>query len=234
MRKRRFIVIVLLLFVVGLSILGHAETDLTRLYGLRDKTQLKEIIHEAEDTIKKNPSDKGSLKVLGIAYHNMGILEIRGAPKKSVEYLKKAYQLSPDDYEVLAYLGSAKTMVARDSWNVITKVSRVNKGVNMMDKAVRKAPDNIVIRMVRANNSLALPKFFNRRHLAKRDFLAIERLIEKNPSPIDSTTRAEVFYQLGMIYKEEKDASKAIIYFKKTLEVAPASYWAIKAKEELR
>ncbi|MFQ5901439.1 MAG: hypothetical protein ACE5IH_07780 [Thermodesulfobacteriota bacterium] len=228
-------VVTLLWLVVSLSNVAYAEAiDFNRLYGLRDKKELEEIIRDASDAIKENPSDKDNLKVLGIAYHNLGILEVKGAPTKGVEYLEKAYQLSPDDYEILAYLGSAKTMVARDSWNVITKVSQVNKGANMMDKAVRKAPENIAVRMVRANNSLALPKFFNRRHLARRDFLAIERLIGKDASSIDSDTKAEVFYQLGMIYKDEKDNSKAIIYFKKAVTAGPDSKWAMRAREELR
>jgi len=234
MGKTRFMIKILLLLIVILSTIGHAEMNLDKLYGLRDKTRLKKIIREAEDIIKRNPSDKNILKVLGIAYHNLGVLEVKGAPKKSVRYLEKARKLAPEDYEILAYLGSAKTMVARDSWNVITKVSQVNKGVKMIDKAVKMAPDNIAIRMLRANNSLALPGFFKRRHLAKGDFLYIEKLIEKNPSIADSITKAEVFYKLGMIYKNEKNSSKAKKYFKKAIDIAHASKWAIMAEEELK
>jgi hypothetical protein len=37
--------------------------------------------------IEKSPSDKEGLNILGIAYHNLGILKVSGAPDKAVEYL---------------------------------------------------------------------------------------------------------------------------------------------------
>ncbi len=69
---------------------GYAETDLKKIYGLRDKEALRRIIHETEKVIEKSPSDKEGLNILGIAYHNLGILKVSGAPDKAVEYLVKA------------------------------------------------------------------------------------------------------------------------------------------------
>jgi len=232
MKRIRPFVIVLLIMVFPMS--SHGETNLNGIYGLREKDVLQKIIGESEKT---NSSDKDHLKLMGIAYHNLGVLEVKRAPEKAVEYLEKGYSLFPDDYELLVYLGSAKTMVARDSWNVVAKVSGVNRGINMMDKAIKKAPNNIPIRMVRGNNSLKLPKFFNRRPIAKEDFLHVEMLIKNSPKHlplyIDSDTKAEVFYQLGMIFKLEENTSLSGAYFNKAIEIAPHSQWGAKAKGEL-
>ncbi|MBI3813568.1 MAG: tetratricopeptide repeat protein [Nitrospinae bacterium] len=220
---------VITLLIISLSSAGYGETDFNKLYNLTDKNSLERIIH---DTEKSNPLDKDSLKVLGIAYHNLGRLEIKGLPDKAVEYLEKANQLSPADYEALAYLGSAKTMVARDSWNFFTKLSKVNEGINMMDRAVSKSPDNIAIRMVRANNSLKLPGFLNRKGIAMKDFQHLATLIQMSEG-VSPDLKAEIFYQLGMLYKSDGNESLAKEYFKKAVNVSPDSKWGIDAKKEL-
>ncbi len=228
---RKFIIIV---FLLSFTNICYAGIDLRQLYNLTDKSKLQSIIDKTEKVIEQNPSDKDSLKVLGIAYHNLGILKVSGSPNKSVEYLEKVKNISPADYETLAYLGSATTMVARDSWNIITKTSNVNKGINMIDRSVNKAPDNITVRMVRAKNSLSLPESFNRKHLAMKDFLHIESLIKRVSSEeIGADIKAEVFYMIGTLYNSGGDTVAAKIYFKKTVEVLPDSEWGIKARKKL-
>lgn len=235
MSKKIIIIMVygIIWMMVNFPCLIYAKMDFIKVYGLKDQKQLEKIILQTKDSIKGEISDKDKFKLLGIVYHNLGILKVKGAPEKAVENLEKAKQLSPDDYEILAYLGSAKTMIARDSWNVVTKISSTNRGINIMDQAVKKAPDNIAVRMVRAYNSLALPEFFKRRHIAKIDFLHIETLIKKTELNLDIETKAEIFYQIGLIYKSEGNISLAKEYFKKVIEMNHNSPWSIKAKKEL-
>jgi hypothetical protein len=210
-----------LIVVVFIAGLGFAEFDVNNIYGLMDENALKQIVEQGEKNIAINPSDKRMLKILGIAYHNLGSLKVNNAPAKAVKYLDMSLMISPDDYVVLAYLGSATTMVARDSWNFFTKLSEVNKGANLIDKAVVKAPTNIVIRVVRAQNSLQLPTFLNRKTLAKQDFLYVEELLKKNPSGLDPATKAAVFSQLGNIFRAEKDEAFANFYFQKASGFIP-------------
>lgn len=226
--KKLKVIVNFLLALVSLSNVVHGETDIKRLYNLTDKDSLEMIISDLE---KASPLNKDNLKLLGIAYHNLAILEVKGASYKTVEYLERANQLSPYDYEVLAYLGSAKTMAARDSWNFFTKLSKVNEGINMMDRAVSKSPDNIAVRMVRANNGLKLPGFLNRKDIALRDFQHLEILVQRVEG-VSPDLKAEIFYQLGMLYKE-KNKSLAREYFKKAVDVSTASKWGREAKREL-
>jgi hypothetical protein len=87
-------------------------------------------------------------------------------------------------------------MMARDSWNFFTKLSEVNRGMNLIDKAIGKEPNNCVIRLVRAHNSLSLPDFLNRKPIAKQDFLLVQKLFTKDPTILDAETKADVVRQL--------------------------------------
>ena len=202
------------------------------VYRLRDKDQLKKLISEQESIAQKK-KDYPVLKLMGVAYHNLGIIKVSGSSEKSVFYLQKAYELNPDDNETLAFLGSAITMKARDSWNFFTKLSEVNKGTNLLDKAVSREPDNCVIRVVRGNNSLCLPDFLGRKKIAKQDFLKVEQILSRKNNELDSNTIAEVYYQLALIYKNEKDTKNVRSYFEKTIQTSPSSSAAHLAKNEL-
>lgn len=204
-----------LLFFTAVSSL-HAETvALSELFGLMDEKSLKAEVEASEQFMKSQKDGKKHLKRVGIAYHNLAVLEVDKASSKSHFYLQKAYKKNPNDYEILAYLGSAKTLLGRDSWRVFQKVINVNEGVKMMDEAVRKAPDNAFIRILRANNSLSLPRFFKRRSKAKEDFLHIEILLQRHPNMLPSSLQAEIFNHLAEIFKNEGNTARAKAYMHK-------------------
>ena len=207
--------------------------QIQQLYGLRNKEALLKILKKKKAELKSNPDDIEIIKSLGIVYHNLGVLKVHKAPQEAVKYLKRVNKLVPNDYEVLAYLGSAKTMIARDSWNPIRKISYANEGIKLIDKAVYKDPDNIVIRFIRVNNSLSLPKFFKRNGLAKKDLLYLLGLSRKREKCFTSAIMAEIYFYLGNIYFSEGTPVKAKEYWKRAVKVAPDSKWGKRAKGEL-
>ena len=224
-----------ILWLIGIIVLSisdpcYADIDLDQLYGLREKEVLQDFVQKTENEIGIGSADIQKLKMLGIAYHNLATLKVQDTSRKAVAYLQKAHSLSPNDEEVQVYLGSATTMVGRDSWNVLSKISSVNKGIKMMDEAVVTMPDSIVVRMVRANNSLDLPDLFNRKEIAKKDFQHLEMLITKAFVNVESDIKAEVFYKLGMLYSGESNASLAKEYFKKAIDASPNSQWGKNSK----
>src|SRR3989338_4393039 len=115
------------IMIFGLTVSCYAEIELQQLYGLREKEALQNFVQKTENETGANSSDTQKLKMLGIAYHNLATLKVRDASKKAVAYLQKARNLSPNDAEIQSYLGSATTMVGRDSWNVLAKLPNVNK-----------------------------------------------------------------------------------------------------------
>jgi len=219
---------------LSISVPCYAEIELQQLYGLRDKESLQDFIQKTEKEVGITSSDAQKIKMLGIAYHNLAIFKVKDASRKAVAYLQKADSLSPNNDEVRAYLGSATTMMGRDSWNVLTKIGAVNKGIKIIDDAVVRMPDNIVIRMVRANNSLDLPDLFKRKEIAKKDFQYLEMLVAKSSSNVEPDIKAEIFYQLGMFYRRENNDSMAKEYFKKAINASPDSQWGKKSGGSLQ
>nr|VFJ42610.1 MAG: hypothetical protein BECKDK2373B_GA0170837_100234 [Candidatus Kentron sp. DK] len=219
MKKWLFILLFLPIMAMG----DNNLLPLDKLAGTMDRQILETEIANIEATGKS--IDKAErLKRLGIAWHNLASLEVSGASSEADRWLKQALDASPTDYEVMAYYGSARTMVARDSWNVVTKVISVNKGVSLIDKAVRKAPENIIVRLVRANNSLALPKMFKRRPKAKEDFSFLHERLDT--LDISAETRAEICFKLGKIREEDGDSAGAKELYEQARSISPDGKWA--------
>ena len=223
-----------ILLLVGLA---HAQsTPLFAIYGMREKTVLEGVIKEYEGLLRARPNDPQALKALGIAYHNLGAQKASGAVAKAVKYLEQARALLPGDAEVLAYFGSSRTMVARDSWNPITKLSAVREGAKLIDMAVAKDPDNVTVRFVRTNNSLKLPRVFNRAHYAKSDLRHLLTLSapEGGKAMMFSPQMiAEIHFKLGEIYKGEDEEQLAKDHWTKAVEIAPNSEWGQEARKRL-
>jgi len=217
--------------LVSSLVITWAETQRENVYGLMDYQGLKRIIEEKEGVLKENPNDVSTLKVLGIAYHNLSVIGKKGMSEKAFATLNKAYGLAPQDNEILVYLGSARTLLGRDATFPLTRLYQVNKGCRLMDEAVSKARDNIVIRLTRANNSLALPSFFNRAKYAKEDMLYLLKLSEKEKFPPELL--ATIYYTLGEYYKGREEWDKAREYWKKAIKVAPESEDGIAAQKRL-
>ena len=222
-----------LFIVLTLSPLSYGEIDAGRFLSIWNKGELNKIADEAEKVYVKNLKDKDNLTKLGIAYHNLAVLEVKGASGKAAKYLREANKLYPEDALLLALLGSSTSMVGRDEWNIVTKMGKANEGFGFLDKAVTMAPDNVFIRIIRANNSMQIPASFGRQKIAKGDLLHIEGIIQKAPKEVTVGLQTEVYYKLGNIFKSEKDLSTAKAYFKKAADLSPDSEWGKKAKKEL-
>lgn len=219
--------VVVMVLSIFFSVSTWADIPLNELYGLRDSSKLKQYVKE-----EHNSDSTQTQKKLGIAWHNLAVLKTSKASKKAYKILKPLSESEPSDYEVLAYLGSSVTMRARDSWNVLTKISRTNKGLAMLDKAVAKDKKNIVIRLVRINNSLALPDFINRQDKAKKDLLFLVDLFQKENIG-NADAKGEVYLKLGLLLKEEQKTEEAKEYLNKVIQIAADSTWAEQAKDAL-
>jgi hypothetical protein len=165
-----------------------------------------------KERLDQNPSDYEALRNLGIVYHDMAIRDSKACGRKAAQYLEQAYQKKPDDHVVLCYLGSAYTLLAKDASNPVSKAYDLNKGVEYMDKAVRKDPDNITVRLIRANNSKALSsRFLSQRSTAYEDFEHVAGLFEKGLK-VPSQLKASVYRSLAELYKEGGKVAEAKKY----------------------
>jgi cytochrome c-type biogenesis protein CcmH/NrfG len=211
MRKTYYVVrgaavVVLVSLAVLAAPLAWGE-DWHELQDLSD-TELAEKIAELQDRLNQNPADYETLKALGAAFHIKAQEDAKQYAPKAVAFLTRAHEADTKDYETMCYLGSATTMMARTTWNPVKKMSYVNKGTGLMDKAVRKDPDNISVRLTRAFNSKGLPSFLERGHLALEDFEYIAGLIEKDPG-VPQAIKKTVYSNLAELYAKAGDQDKA-------------------------
>jgi len=176
-----------------------------------DLNALKARATELQKRLNQNPSDGEALRSLGIVYYAAALKDSKAYTNRAILYLEQAYQKKPEDAEVLCCLGTTYTLLAKNTSDLSSITSNMNKGIGFMDKAVRMDPDNISVRMIRANNSKNLPKFLNRRSVAYEDFEHLASLFEKNPD-ISPLLKASVYQNLATLYKEDGDAAKAQRY----------------------
>lgn len=197
--------------VVGLLATCGWAKDWHELSSLSE-VDLTKKISELQARLKENPNDYDVLKGLGIAFHTKARKEEASIPN-AVEFLTKAYEMNKEDTETMCYLGSATTMMAKTTWNPMDKMRYVNDGTALMDKAVRKDPNNISVRMTRANNSKSLPSYLNRGNVAVEDFEYLAGLIEKDPKRL-ANIRKEVYSNLSELYQKNGNREKAERYKK--------------------
>ena len=210
----RTAIFALVLFVMFFLATVVSARDWHELQDLND-TQLSEEILKFQEKLSQDTSDYEMLKAIGIAYHIKARKDSKAYAPKAVEFLSRACEMDKKDYETMCYLGSATTMMATTTWNPMKKMSYVNKGTALMDKAVRKVPDNVSVRMTRALNSKNLPPFLKRENIALEDFEYLADLIEKNPeSPI--SIKKKVYVNLAELYSKAGDQARAEKYRKMT------------------
>ena len=201
-------------FLVALLFLATPvwSKDWHELQDLTD-AQLSEKISGFQKGLDQNSSDYEALKALGIAYHIKAGKDAKAYAPRAVEFLSRAYEINKKDNQTMCYLGSATTMMAKTTWNPIKKMSYVNKGTGLMDKAVKRDPDNVSVRMTRALNSKSLPSFLNRGDIALEDFEYLVGLIEKNPESLTSIKK-KVYSNLAELYIKAGDQAKAEKFMK--------------------
>lgn len=202
-------------------------------YGVVDRQKLDAILRQAKAQLASNADHAGWLKAAGIASHQLAWLRVDSASEDAVEYLKRASALNPADSELLAYLGSAHAMLARDSSLTVNKVGNTNKGLALLDRAVRRAPDNLTIRIIRGSVAYELPPMFSREKTAQDDYLFVVKAAQAG-ARVSPERLSEIYYKLGQLSAKRKQVDVANKFYAKAARVAPQSAWAAKARKAAR
>jgi len=205
----------------------HEASDIAAL------TNIKIIEQKIKKIEKKKKLNKSDLLKLVVLYHNLAVYkkELK-ITKRAIEKIEEIYNKNKTSL-ITTYYGSALTLIGRDSKNPVVKIQYVKKGLKYIDKAIEKNPDNLFIRMVRANNNLELPSFFKRLKYAIEDFEWIRKNFEKGKIKLKPQTMAEVYYKLGDAYKRTGKVEKAVKMWQKAKKISPESEYGKKANEIL-
>lgn len=129
------------------------------------------------------PAELPAALAQAIALHDAAVAGDAEAASAAREALADLVSAEPDNAVALAYLGSTHAVIARDAFNVVSKMSNTNKGLRHLDKALELAPQDVTVRMVRANVNWNLPEMFGRRAHAVEDMIVLDQLFRAAPRP---------------------------------------------------
>lgn len=181
-------------------------------------------------TVSRDRADAVALKALGLAQHEQAVRNVDGAATRAVTTLAQAHALDPADAEVIAYLGSARTMAARDAWSPLTWIAEVREGLALIDRAVEAAPGSVAVRLVRANARLRVPAFLDGADHARADLELIARL---GADTLSCPLVAEVHFKLAQTYRARNDGDRARAEWACAVRAAPESAWGRAARQRL-
>jgi tetratricopeptide (TPR) repeat protein len=125
-------------------------------------------------------------------------------------------------------LGSLWTTEGRDA----ASMEDINKGILEMDKAVKLAPQDITLRLVRGINSIYLPSLFNRIEIGLGDFNYL--LAHSEFQHFDARLKSTIYCWAGIAYKADHKNEKAKDLLNKAFSVAPNSENGKRAEQELK
>ena len=151
----------------------------------------------------------------------------KAAVRKAFSLLKALYEKNPGNYTVEAYLGCALALLARDVPSTSDKMKFATEGLKFLDHAVSKSPDDMQLRMLRANVCNKLPeRYFHRTDIAIEDFERLASHYESNGSGIDKEQYCKILYDLGCAYKTVKRSDERSRVWNKLKSVDEAGKYA--------
>jgi hypothetical protein len=156
----------------------------------------------------------------GVVEHTLTLVYGASLSKDAVTSFATSYSLKKDPV-TMAYLGSAWTLIGRDSKNPIEKIDGVMKGCEFLDAAVKEAPDNLVVRRIRYENNIALPDIFERGQLVEADVDYLLRVYSKDAKAFEGLyDPAHVFLTKARLLGWAGDWRKAQQYAQLGLKIA--------------
>jgi tetratricopeptide (TPR) repeat protein len=161
--------------------------------------------------------------------------EATGRVVKQLEQLRDKY---PDDAEILAFLGSAVALRARDFplrglYQVVpgpgfVRMGNTSKAISLLQEAVDSAPQNPIVRLVRGITLTHLPRPFLQFGEGLADLRRLARWVD-NPSLNsgyadilrDPAFQADVFFRLGEAYALDGNDRQSRGAYQRAAAVAP-------------
>jgi len=143
------------------------------------------------DAVEKYPESNVANALMGVVYMDLGMDE------EAAEYLEKAVQILPIDYESRNNLGI-----------VYQKLNRPERAFQELMAALSLRPEDTILKI---NLSLY---YQNQKEYGKSEAI-LRNLLSKSPKNV------RLLYRLGILYKEMGDYEGAVEELKKAVELAP-------------
>jgi hypothetical protein len=139
----------------------------------------------------------------------------------------------PGNSVVDAYSGSLELLDAAHTWVVWDKSRLANEGLDKMDQAVNRAPEDLEARFIRAASTWHLPFFYKRREQSASDFTFIapraEAAVAKGTLPPELGAAALDYYGQVLIgHSDSHGAQQAFEAAVRIDETSPGGRDALK------
>ncbi len=231
--KLSFILLLILIFylILFLPLIAYSMDDLAILKNIIDTEKEDKLLAIVNKWI--NSSDELANLYLGIAYHNLALIDSIKYAEKAVSYFNN-YKGIKFLSIATGYKGSAITLVANSfskKGNLMAAASKLTEGFELLDKAIKMDPENIIIRFLRAENGIEITETtpFNRSKVVEEDL----NFLNTNLNTFTSLEKAQYYLILARLKIFQKKISEAIFALKQVIKEAPDSKYAKKARQLL-
>lgn len=208
---RTFIIFMVLLFGVSLGFAQNNSLKARRV-----------MLAQINKKIEKSPNNVQLLLSAGKICQSLAIKD-KIYLKKGENYFNKVLSINPKSNVAKVWLGSLITIEGKYSLMPWNKLKYVQKGLLLMDDAVKSNRSNITVRMVRGENNLALPKFFNRIDSSIVDLKFVVHELENNKDLQKEYNLKEQYLRLAKAYKVKGQTAKSVKIWKKVQSTFPGT-----------
>ncbi len=156
----------------------------------------------------------------------------QAATGSSIERFQALVDDDPRQPLYLAYLGSAYTLKARDAWMPWTRLNHVEKGLDMIDRALRMqglrgSVVGVETRLVAISTFMQVPAFLHRRQEARtlmRDTLRAPAFAAAPPM-----VKGRLWLWAAELARDEQDGEAERGHLRQAAEVLPPGRFADRA-----
>ena len=138
----------------------------------------------------------------GVDLYQRGVSGDGKSAQKAVRVLEHLRKQKSSNSLVDAYYGASNCLMGKYEKNPMNKGKWISDGLNIVDQAQKRDPNNVKVRILRAYACFHLPAYFNRLGTAIEDF---EYLLERNarePGLIAEQTIKKISSNLQLAQKK--------------------------------
>lgn len=195
-------------------------------------TEISSDIRNYELKLIEDPYDLNVLKNLTELYERLYDLGEKSSIKKAKKYMEDYMKISYDPYSQVKY-GSILMKIGNTEWFVVSKLWFVFSGNSEMEKGIEREPENLELRLIRANISYNMLDFDFCRDNALIDY---EYLLLKRDEINQEKTELipEILYRAAYLRYIRGDIQYSLNYYNQIISSHKDSIYYFKARDAIK
>lgn len=194
-----------------------------------------QTLRELEADAQARPHDLDAQMALARALYFRGVQKDAAAVERVVPMFERLARQVPHDPVTLAYLGSARLLLARQLTWPLKRLNLCKQGMGELDRAVAAAPANLQVRYLRGLSAYYLPSFFGRAQQAADDLTAVSEQADAavERGELERDLAASALYHHGLILSTRQQPVAAAEAWRRAIALGPDSKSARAAQRQL-